>query len=116
MAAAALIFSGRPDLQVKEVVRKAKPARGNTRRSRYIVCSNDAEARNDAAARAATLAGLEKALRQGEKAPAGNKGFRQFLRTEGNSHFAIDPERAGGRSLADRQRCDVGAPPTCRQR
>jgi hypothetical protein len=80
---------GTLDLQVREVVRKLEAGR----RCRYIVCYNEAEARNDAAARAAPLAGLEKALRQGDKALVGNKGFRRFLKTEGDSHFAIDPER-----------------------
>src|SRR5271157_360128 len=43
---------GMLDLQVKEVVRKVKTGQGNTmRRCRYIVCYNEAEARNDAAAR-----------------------------------------------------------------
>jgi hypothetical protein len=92
---------GTLDLQVKEVVRKVKAGQGNTRRCRYIVCYNEAEARNDAAARAATLAGLEKALRQGDKALVGNKGFRRFLRTEGDSHFAIDPERVAAAAKFD---------------
>src|SRR5208282_1053283 len=56
---------GTLDLQVKEVVRKIKTGEGNTQRCRYIVCYNEAEARNDAAAREATLAGLDK------HAPAG---------------------------------------------
>jgi transposase len=99
---------GTLDLQVKEVVRKIKTGQANTRRCRYIVCYNEAEARNDAAAREAALAGLQNALRQGDKALVGNKGFRRFLKsafrqrelsrrnaikTEGDSHFAIDPER-----------------------
>jgi Transposase DDE domain len=95
---------GTLDLQVKEVVRKVKTGQGNRRRCRYIVCYNEAEARNDAAARAATLAGLDKALRQGDKALVGNKGFRRFLKTEGereDSHFAIDPKR-----VADAARFD----------
>jgi hypothetical protein len=92
---------GTLDLQVKEVVRKIKAGQGNTRRCRYIVCYNEAEARNDAAARAATVAGLDKALRQGDKALVGNKGFRRFLKTEGDSRFAIDPER-----VADAARFD----------
>ena len=58
-------------------------------------------ARNDAAARAATLAGLDKALRQGDKAMVGNKGFRRFLKTEGDSHFAIDPERVAAAAKFD---------------
>jgi len=92
---------GTLDLQVKEVVRKVKTGQGNTRRCRYIVCYNEAEARNDAAAREATLAGLDKALRQGDKALVGNKGFRRFLKTEGDSHFAIDPERVAAAAKFD---------------
>jgi transposase len=92
---------GTLDLQVKEVVRKVKTGQGNTRRCRYIVCYNEAEARNDAAAREATLAGLEKALRQGDKALVGNKGFRRFLKTEGDSHFALDPERVAAAAKFD---------------
>ena len=92
---------GTLDLQVKEVVRKVKAGQGNTRRCRYIVCYNEAEARNDAAAREAALAGLEKALRQGDKALVGNKGFRRFLKTEADSHFAIDPERVAAAAKFD---------------
>jgi hypothetical protein len=92
---------GTLDLQVKEVVRKVKAGQGNTRRCRYIVCYNEAEARNDAAAREAALAGLEKALRQGDKALVGNKGFRRFLKTEGDSHFAIDPARIAAAAKFD---------------
>jgi hypothetical protein len=92
---------GSLDLQVKEVVRKSKAGPGTTTRCRYIVCYNEAEARNDAAARAATLAGLDKALRQGDKAMVGNKGFRRFLKIEGDSHFAIDPARVAAAAKFD---------------
>jgi hypothetical protein len=92
---------GTLDLQVKEVVRKVKAGQGNTRRCRYIVCYNEAEARNDAAAREAALAGLEKALHQGDKALVGNKGFRRFLKIEAGSHFAIDPDRVAAAAKFD---------------
>jgi transposase len=92
---------GTLDLQVKEVVRKVKTGQGNTRRCRYIVCYNEAEARNDSAAREAALAGLEKALRQGDKALVGNKGFRRFLKIEADSHFAIDPDRVAAAAKFD---------------
>jgi hypothetical protein len=92
---------GTLDLQVKEVVRKVNTGQGSRRRSRYIVCYNEAEARNDAAARAATLAGLDKALKQGDKAMVGNKGFRRFLKTADNSHFTIDPERVAAAAKFD---------------
>ena len=93
---------GTLDLQVKEVVRKVKAGQANTtRRCRYIVCYNEAEAHNDAAAREAALAGLEKALRQGDKALVGNKGFRRFLKIEADSHFAIDPDRVAAAAKFD---------------
>ena len=92
---------GTLDLQVKEVIRKVKTASGQQRRCRYIVCYNEAEARNDAAAREAALAGLEKALRQGDKALVGNKGFRRFLKIEADSHFAIDPDRVAAAAKFD---------------
>jgi len=92
---------GSLDLQVKEVVRTLRTGQDNPHRSRYIVCYNEAEARNDAAARAATLAKLDKALRQGDKAMVGNKGFRRFLKTADNSHFTIDPERVAAAAKFD---------------
>ena len=92
---------GTLDLQVKEVVRKATTEQGKARRCRYIVCYNEVEARNDAAARQATLAGLEKSLHQGDKSIVGNKGFRRFLKTPDNSHFAIDPERVAAAAKFD---------------
>jgi hypothetical protein len=92
---------GTLDLQVKEVVRKVKAGQGNMRRCRYIVCYNEAEARNDAAAREAALAGLENALRQGDKARVGNKGFRRFLKIGATSHFAIDPDRVAAAAKFD---------------
>ena len=93
---------GTLDLQVKEVVRKVKEGQaGRTRHCRYIVCYNEAEARNDAAAREAILAGLDKALRQGDKAMVGNRGFRRFIKTEGESHFAIYPERVAAAAKFD---------------
>jgi transposase len=61
---------------------------------RYIVCRNHDEARKDAAARAAILAALEKQLKQGDKALVGNKGYRRFLKTPDESHFAIDRAKA----------------------
>jgi hypothetical protein len=92
---------GTLDLQVKEVVRKVKAGQGSTRRCRYIVCFNEAEARNDAAAREAAVAGLENALRQGDKALVGNKGFRRFLKIDADSHFAIDPDRVAAAAKFD---------------
>lgn len=56
---------------------------------RYIVCFNPDEASKDRQAREAIVAALEEALRQGDKALVGNKGFRRFLKTQG-TRFTID--------------------------
>jgi len=56
---------------------------------RYIVCFNPDEASKDRQDREAIVAALEAALRQGDKALVGNKGFRRFLKTQG-TRFTID--------------------------
>ncbi len=61
---------------------------------RYIVCRNRDEMKKDAAARAAILAALERRLKKGDKALVGNKGYRRFLATPGDDHFAIDRAKA----------------------
>jgi transposase len=61
---------------------------------RYIVCINHQEAEKDAAERAAILAALERQLRRGDKALVGNTGYRRFLKTVGEGHFAIDRTKA----------------------
>jgi len=57
---------------------------------RYIVCINHQEAAKDAADRAALVADLERQLKRGDKALVGNAGYRRFLKTVGQGHFAID--------------------------
>ena len=59
---------------------------------RYVVCHNEEQARKDAADRQAILAALEDRLRSGSKSLVGNRGFRRYLKTEGEG-FEIDPER-----------------------
>jgi hypothetical protein len=75
---------------------------------RYIVCRNEAEAEKDAATRAAVVAGLDRQLRQGDKALIGNAAYRRYLRrvrpTDGGRAkpaFEIDPGK-----LADEARFD----------
>src|SRR5437588_1419352 len=68
---------------------------------RYIVCRNLAEVRRDAEQRNAILDGLRAKLAQslppakagGDKALAGNSGFRRYLKTVSAEHFAIDEIR-----------------------
>ena len=60
---------------------------------RYIVCRNRQEAEKDAADRASIVAALERQLAKGDKALVGNKGFRRYLSTISDQHFAIDPDK-----------------------
>jgi hypothetical protein len=60
---------------------------------RYIVCRNLQEATKDAADRAAILAALERTLKRGDKALIGNTGYRRYLKTIRDQHFAIDPDK-----------------------
>jgi hypothetical protein len=57
---------------------------------RYIVCINHQEAAKDAADRAALVTALERQLKRGDKSLVGNTGYRRFLKTVGEDHFAID--------------------------
>jgi hypothetical protein len=60
---------------------------------RYIVCRNHQEAAKDAADRASIVAALERQLAKGDKALVGNTGFRRYLKTISEEHFAIDPDK-----------------------
>ena len=57
---------------------------------RYVVCVNEEEVEHDRAAREAIVAGLREQLRRGDKSLVGNKGYRRYLKVEGEGHFAID--------------------------
>jgi len=59
---------------------------------RYVVCLNEAQATKDAADREAILAGLRTQLTKGDKSLVGNKGYRKYLKAEGQ-HFSIDEEK-----------------------
>ena len=60
---------------------------------RYIICRNHQEAAKDAADRASIVAALERQLAKGDKALVGNTGFRRYLKTISDQHFAIDPDK-----------------------
>jgi hypothetical protein len=57
---------------------------------RYVVCVNAEEVEHDRAKREATVASLREQLRAGDKSLVGNKGYRRYLKVEGEGHFAID--------------------------
>ena len=60
---------------------------------RYIVCRNHQEAEKDAADRASIVAALARQLKRGDKTLVGNAGYRRYLRTISDEHFAIDPDK-----------------------
>jgi Transposase DDE domain len=60
---------------------------------RYIVCRNRQEAEKDAADRTSIVAALERQLAKGDKALVGNTGYRRYLKTISDDHFAIDPDK-----------------------
>ena len=60
---------------------------------RYVVCLNEEERRKDAHDRACIVAALRQQLRRGDKSLIGNKGYRRFLKIEGDGHFLIDEQQ-----------------------
>ena len=60
---------------------------------RYIICRNHQEAEKDAADRAAIVAALKRQLAKGDKALVGNTGYRRYLKTISDEHFAIDADK-----------------------
>jgi hypothetical protein len=61
---------------------------------RYIVCFNPGQAEKDAADRKAIVESLTEKLKQGDKALVGNKGYRKYLKREGEQAvFSIDEEK-----------------------
>jgi transposase len=61
---------------------------------RYIVCFNPEQAKKDAADRQAIVESLREKLKQGDKALVGNKGYRKYLKREGEQPaFSIDERK-----------------------
>jgi transposase len=71
---------GETQLEIKDVTLRGR---------RYVLCRNEEEARKDAERRAMLLVGLERKLKEGDKALVGNKGFRRFVKS-GPDKFSID--------------------------
>jgi len=59
---------------------------------RYVVCLNEDQAKKDAADREAITAALREQLKRGDKSLVGNKGYRKYLKTQGQ-HFVIDEDK-----------------------
>ena len=60
---------------------------------RYVVCLNEEERRKDAHDRQAIVTHLRQQLRQADKSLVGNKGYRRYLKVQGEGHFQIDEEQ-----------------------
>jgi hypothetical protein len=61
---------------------------------RYVVCFNPEQAKKDAADRQAIVESLKEKLKQGDKALIGNKGYRKYLKREGEqAAFRIDEDK-----------------------
>jgi transposase len=57
---------------------------------RYVVCVNPEEVESDRVTRETIVAALREQLQKGDKSLVGNKGYRQYLKVEGQGHFAVD--------------------------
>src|SRR6516164_3032053 len=57
---------------------------------RYVVCLNAEAVASDRARREAIVAALREQLARGDKPLVGNKGYRRYLKVEGEGHFVID--------------------------
>ena len=68
---------------------------------RYVVCVNAEEVESDRARREAIVTSLREQLTRGDRALVGNKGYRRYLKVEGEGHFAIDEAK-----LAEEARYD----------
>ena len=67
---------------------------------RYVVCLNEEQARKDAADREAIVAALREQLKGGDKSLVGNKGYRKYLKSQGQ-RFAIDEDRLQAEARLD---------------
>jgi len=69
---------------------------------RYVVCFNPEQAKKDVADRQAIVESLREKLRQGDKALVGNKGYRKYLKREGEqAAFTIDEQKLEEESRYD---------------
>jgi Phage integrase family len=70
-------------------------------KGRYFVCLNEEERRKDAHDREAIVAHLKEQLRRGDKSLVGNKGYRRYLKVQGESDFALDEKRIKAEACYD---------------
>jgi transposase len=57
---------------------------------RYVVCVNVEQVEHDRRQREQIVTALQEQLRQGDKSLVGNKGYRRYLKVDGDNHFVLD--------------------------
>jgi hypothetical protein len=67
---------------------------------RYVVCLNEDQATKDRHDREAILAALKGVLKQGDKALIGNRGYRRYVKANGE-RFSIDEEKIESEARLD---------------
>lgn len=67
---------------------------------RYVVCHNEEQARKDRYDRDAIISSLREQLKAGDKSLVGNKGYRRYLKCQGE-RFSIDEEKMESEELFD---------------
>jgi len=78
---------------------KVKEVRSGGRR--YVVCINPEQVEHDRQQRETIVAALRAQLRQGDKSLVGNKGYRRYLKVEGDRRFAIDEAKIAAEARYD---------------
>jgi transposase len=78
---------------------KVKDVRQNG--NRYVVCLNEAQRKKDAFDREAIVDHLRAQLKRGEKTLVGNKGYRKYLKGQGEDRFAVDEEKVAEEARYD---------------
>jgi transposase len=78
---------------------KAKAAKIQDRH--YVVCVNSEQVQADRLKRDQIVQSLREQLHQGDKSLVGNKGYRRYLKIEGDSHFAIDETKLQQEAIYD---------------
>src|SRR5271156_4666854 len=87
--------AGRGYLQIVESRREGDQVRQQVVATlgRFEDLRASGQATKDAADRASIVAALERQIAKGDKTLVGNPGYRRFLKTISQDHFAIDPDK-----------------------
>jgi hypothetical protein len=81
-----------PKAGMPRIPRHSKSKEVAVEERRYVVCLNEDQRRKEAADREAIVSALREQLSRGDKSLVGNKGYRKYLKTQGQ-RFAIDEQK-----------------------